>query len=352
MEILAPDKAADIRRAAVNGTVVALGVFDGVHLGHRELLKEAVRLRNSSGLPLVAITFDPHPRTLTGKPNGYARLLTPLPEKAALIEDAGADYLLVLPFTRELASTPPRQFVEAHLVERCGARHVVCGFNFTFGHKGAGTPEDLGRWGPELGFNVSVVPPFSLDGSTVSSTRVRTALDSGTVPEATTCLGRPYCLYGVVDHGDGRGRRIGIPTSNLATPEDKYLPVSGVYAGIARVNVDSGEGGVDRGSRAASCGAGAPTSFPAVVNIGTRPTFGGSGVRVEVHIPGFSGELYGKPMQVFLTGYLRQEQKFEDAGALKRQVELDVERAAAASRKAPSFTVPGAYDRMLASELP
>ena len=112
MEILAPDKAADIRRAAVNGTVVDLGVFDGVHLGHRELLKESFRLRNSSGLPLVSITFDPHPRTLTGKPNGYARLLTPLPEKAAIIKDEGEDYMLVLPFTRELASPPPRQLVE------------------------------------------------------------------------------------------------------------------------------------------------------------------------------------------------------------------------------------------------
>lgn len=338
MEILTPDKAARVSAAATNGTVVALGVFDGVHLGHQELFKEAARQRNSSGLPLVAMTFAPHPRTLTGKPNGYDRLLTPLAEKAALLEDAGADYLLVIPFTRELASTPPRQFAEAYLAGQCRAKHVVCGFNFTFGHKGAGTPEDLVRWGPELGFSVSVVPPFSLGGSTVSSTRVRTALDAGDVPEATTCLGRPYCLYGVVARGDGRGKRIGIPTSNLSVPEDKFLPAIGVYAAVARVKVDSVTG--------------APEAFLAVANIGTRPTFGGEGVRVEVHIPGFSGDLYGRPMQVFLTEYLREEQKFEDAESLRRQVGLDVGRAAAASGKVPSFTLPGAYDRMLASELP
>lgn len=338
MEIITPDKAARISEAAAGGMVVALGVFDGVHLGHQELLKEAARLRDSFGLPLVAMTFSPHPRTLTGKPNGHDRLLTPLAEKAALLEDAGADYLLVVPFTRELASTPPREFAETYLAGQCRARHVVCGFNFTFGYMGAGTPEDLVRWGPELRFTVSVIPPFSLGGSTVSSTRVRTALDVGDIPEATTCLGRPYCLYGVVAHGDGRGKRIGIPTSNLSVPGDKFLPRNGVYAAVARVKVDSVTG--------------APKAFLAVVNVGTRPTFGGEGVRVEVHIPGFTGEIYGRPMQVFLTGYLREEQRFEDAEALRKQVELDVQRAAAASGKAPSFTLPGAYDRMLASELP
>ncbi|MGE5579182.1 MAG: bifunctional riboflavin kinase/FAD synthetase [Bacillota bacterium] len=338
MEILTPDKAEEIHRAAATGTVVALGVFDGVHLGHQELFKEAARQRSSSGLPLVAMTFAPHPRTLTGNPNGYDKLLTPLLEKSALLEDAGADYLLVIPFTRELASTPPKQFAEVYLAGQCRAKHVVCGFNFTFGHKGAGTPEDLVQWGREMGFAVSVVPPFSMDDSTVSSTRVRTALDLGRVPDATMCLGRPYCLCGVVDRGDGRGKRIGIPTSNLSVPEDKFLPATGVYAGIARVKADS----VTE----------APTAFLAVVNIGTRPTFGGCGVRVEVHIPGFSGELYGRPMQVFLTEYLREEQRFEDAASLRKQVRLDIERAAAASGKVPSFTLPGAYDRMLASELP
>ncbi len=319
-------------------TVVALGVFDGVHLGHQELFRVAAGVKDDAGLPTLAMTFHPHPRTLTGHPNGYARLLTPPQEKAELLADCGSDYLLSLQFTRDLAATPPRDFAQVYLAERCRAKHVVCGFNFTFGYKGAGTPQDLVAWGKELGFSVSIVPPFVAGGDTVSSTRVRSALAAGDVEEVALCLGRPYCLTGYVAHGDGRGRRIGIPTSNLTAPEDKIVPGNGVYAALARVMVE----GVDD----------ATLERPAVVNVGTRPTFDGNGVRVEAHIPNFSGDLYGRNLQVFFLKRLRDERKFEDAAALRSQVEQDVRSVLAASQQARSFTLPGAYDRMLASDLP
>lgn len=325
-------------------TIVALGVFDGVHLGHQALFREAARVRAETGLPLLALTFHPHPRTMTGHPDGYGRLLTPSAEKAALIEDCGADYLVTLPFTREMASTPARDFAAKYLARELGARHVVCGFSFTFGHRGAGKPQDLVEWGKELDFGVRVVPPFVAGDDAVSSTRIRAALDGGDVAEAALCLGRPYCVSGKVATGDGRGHRIGIPTSNLSVSEDKVLPGNGVYAAQVRVVVSGGKSSSTPGV--------AIRQFSAVVNVGTRPTFDGSGVRVEAHIPGFAGRLYGRGIQVFFVERLRDERRFPDAAALKTQVEQDIERVLAASRKARSFTLPRAYDRMLALELP
>jgi riboflavin kinase/FMN adenylyltransferase len=237
-----------------------------------------------------------------------------------------------------MASTPAREFAAKCVAGEFRARHVVCGFNFTFGYRGAGTPQDLRDWGKGLGFSVHIVPRFVAGGDAVSSTRVRTALEAGDVALATLCLGRPYGVAGSVAAGDGRGRRIGIPTSNLAVPGDKVLPGNAVYSAVARV--------ASRGSAPAA------QVSPAVVNVGTRPTFDGSGVRVEAHIPGFEGELYGRHMQVFFLERLRDERRFRDAGALKAQVEADIKRALAASGKAPSFTLPGAYDRMLALEIP
>lgn len=324
---------------ARSGAIATLGDFDGVHLGHLALFSEAASFRARSGLPVVAMTFHPHPRTLTGDPNGYTRLLTPPAEKAALIEDAGAGYLLTVPFTREFASTPPYDFAKAYLRDDLHAKRVVCGFNFTFGFRGEGKPEDLVRWGQELGFAVSVVPAFAAGTTTVSSSRIRTALADGDVAEAARCLGRPYCVFGTVVPGDGRGRRIGIPTSNVQVPPDKLLPANGVYAAVARVIVTSDESGAP-----------AIRSGLAVVNVGTRPTFDGDGVRLEVHIPGFEGRLYGRTMQVFFLQRLRDERKFPGVASLLGQVEKDIVTAReAAQHKGSSFTVPLAYDRMLAS---
>lgn len=323
------------------GNTVALGVFDGLHLGHQALLARAREIKENTGFPVLVMTFHPHPRTLTGHPNGYDRSLTPAAEKTHLAEDLGADYFLSVAFTRELAATLPLDFVHRYLVSGVSAGHVVCGFNFTFGHRGQGTPSDLERWGLSGGFDVTVVPPFEVGGDTVSSTRIRNALKAGDVTEAAACLGRPYCLYGRVAHGDGRGHRIGVPTSNVAVPSDKVVPGKGVYAALARVPGEHG-----------------PLSFPSLVNVGTRPTFGGEGVRVECHIPGFDGILYDRAMQVFFLERVRDERRFPDASSLRAQVRDDVEFLRSgfapdgAWRKAGSFTLPRGYDRMLQADLP
>lgn len=334
------------------GTIAALGVFDGVHLGHLALFSEAASCRARSGLPLVAMTFHPHPRTLTGEPNGYTRLLTPPEEKAALIEDAGAGYLLTVPFTREFASTPPYEFARRFLRDQLHARHVICGFNFTFGFRGAGTPQDLVDWDADLGFSVSVVPAFAAGQSAVSSSMVRAALVDGDVSEAAQCLGRPYCVSGTVVAGEGRGHKIGIPTSNVDVPADKLLPGNGVYAALARVMVSLDEAAAMEAGHGSQGSYGIRSSL-AVANVGTRPTFDGQGVRLEVHMPGFEGQLYRRVMQVFFLARLRREVKFPSAAALLAQVEEDVRAAReAAQHKGSSFTMPGAYDRMLASSLP
>jgi riboflavin kinase/FMN adenylyltransferase len=321
--------------------VAAIGVFDGLHLGHQALLLEAKRVGDAARSPVLLMTFHPHPRMLTGDPEGHDRLLTPQEEKAYLSEDSGVFYFLSLNFSKELAATSPEDFVRDYLVRGVRAAHVVCGFNFSFGYRGKGTPADLQRWGLEEGFGVTVLPPFEMGGETVSSTRVRDALKAGNVSLAASYLGRPYCLYGRVERGDGRGHRIGFATSNITIPEDKVLPATGVYAAYARFYDD------DR-----------IVSLPSVVNIGTRPTFGGEGVRVECHIPGFDGTLYGKFMQVFFLERIRNERRFPDASSLREKVRSDIGFLRSgmgpegAWRKPGSFTLPGGYDRMLQANLP
>ncbi len=329
------------RALSPEGVVAAIGVFDGFHLGHQALLAEARRLSAEMGYPVLLMTFHPHPRTLTGNSGGHEKLLTPLHEKVLLAEDFGAEYFLVVEFTPKLASTGPFEFVAEYLVGRVRARHVVCGFNFTFGHKGSGTAKDLARWGEEMGFGVTVVPPCEAGGEIVSSTKIRDALERGDVSRAARLLGRPYCLTGRVTHGDGRGRLLGIPTSNVSAPEDKLVPANGVYAAYARFLREE-----------------TLDMLPSVVNVGTRPTFNGQEVRVECHIPGFHGSLYGSNMQVLFLERIRDERRFPDASSLRDEVLRDIAflesriEPGGAWLKEHSFTLPGGYDRILQTNLP
>ncbi len=324
-----------------NGVVAALGVFDGVHAGHQALFREAMAQRDRLGIPAMAVTFHPHPRALIGGPECSVTLLTPPPEKIALIEDLGLDYFWPISFTRELANTSPEDFVRRYLVDTVKVRHVVCGFNFSFGKGGKGKPADLERLGQEHGFSVSVVPPFEVRGEVVSSTRIRADLDAGRVGDVEEGLCRPYCLWGTVIRGDGRGKTIGIPTSNVDVPQGKALPGNGVYSALVRASL-SGEAAGRR-----------LLERPAVVNIGIRPTFHGKDTRVEVHIPGFRGSLYGERIQVFLIRRLRGERAFPSVEQLRAQVEKDILAAGQEPLQKPgagqraSFTVPKAYDRML-----
>ncbi len=230
--------------------VVALGVFDGLHLAHREILARAVQRARALGVEALACTFDPHPIEVLQPDRAPLPILT-LAERLDLIAAVGIDATVVLAFTREMAAVEPEAFVKDVLLDRLHAREVVVGFNHRFGRGARGDARLLQALGERLGFGVDIVPPLAIEGEPVSSTEVRAALQRGDIERAARFLGRPYTLCGEVVRGAGRGRTLGFPTANLKAERPPLVP-AGVYA-----------------CRAASGG----TVYPAVVNIGIRPTF-------------------------------------------------------------------------------
>jgi riboflavin kinase / FMN adenylyltransferase len=283
---------------ALAGVALALGNFDGVHLGHRALFKEA----SERGRP-GALTLEPHPGKVL-QPELAPRLITPLPRKLQLMEAAGLEAVVVLPFTLAFARTPARDF-EALLFDRAGVRAVVVGRDYTYGAQRAGTVVTLGEAALRRGAMVAVVEPVTVGGVVASSSRIREYILEGRVSAARALLGRPFDLDGVVVKGDGRGRSIGWPTANVDT-HGELLPGSGVYA----VRVRTPEGW--RGGAA---------------NIGTKPTFGGSAVTVEVHLLDWSGDLYGQEVRVEFLERLRPERRFASVSELTAQIQRDVEEA-------------------------
>lgn len=280
------------------GVALALGNFDGVHLGHRALFKEAAE----HGRP-GALTFEPHPGKVL-QPELAPRLITPLPRKLQLLEGAGLDVAVVLPFTLAFARTPARDF-EGMLFDRARVRAVVVGRDYTYGAQRAGTVSTLTGAAMARGAVVAVVEPVTVNGVVASSSRIREYILEGRVGAARALLGRPFDLDGVVVKGDGRGRSIGFPTANVDT-HGELLPASGVYA----VRVRTGErwhGGA--------------------ANIGTKPTFGGSAVTVEVHLLDWSGDLYGQEVRVEFLERLRAERRFASVSELTAQIQRDVEEA-------------------------
>lgn len=286
------------------GAAVALGNFDGVHLGHQRLVREMVSRARSLGRPAVVVSFSPHPMQVLGR-EPFSLILTP-ERKAAMLEQLGADCLLCLPFTPELARVKAEDFVTDVLWSRVQPRVVVVGFNFTFGHLGAGTPAMLERLGLELGFTTVTIPPVEVDGQPVSSSRIRDLLSQGRVVEARTALGYWPLLEGRVVSGRAVGREIGFPTANLAVPDQVLLPADGVYAVKALVNGRSCDG---------------------VMNIGVRPTFGAGQRTVEVYLLDFSGDLYGAYIIIELRARLREERRLSGPEELARQIAADVEQA-------------------------
>jgi riboflavin kinase/FMN adenylyltransferase len=285
-------------------SAVALGVFDGVHLGHRAILGTAVRLARAGGFEALACTFEPHPMEVL-QPERAPRPITPLDERLALIEDTGVHAAVVLPFTRALASIEPEAFVKDVLLGRLRAREVVVGYNHRFGRGARGDARLLESLGPRLGFHAHVVPPTTVDGAAVSSTEIRAALQRGDVATAARGLGRPYAIAGQVTSGAGRGRTLGFPTANIA-PDRPLLIDRGVYRG--RVIVD--------GQRHA-----------AVVNVGVRPTFGETTLAVEAHLLDFTGDIYGRQVRLEFLDRLRDEMRFPSVEALRAQVERDIAAA-------------------------
>ncbi|MGD1907121.1 MAG: bifunctional riboflavin kinase/FAD synthetase [Leptolyngbyaceae cyanobacterium] len=345
-------------------TVVALGNFDGVHRGHQQVIRAITaalpeqdplrvgdiglngavlnvrgysdrcallfddcaglaslpKIPSASDLYPTVVTFYPHPREFfSGKPQPW---LTPLEEKAALLRVLGVKQLVLLPFSQELAALSPKAFVEKVLIERLNAQHISVGANFQFGHRRAGTVDDLTRLAATHGATVSVLDLSQSEGNPVagamsdrriSSSRIRQALTAGNLSEVKTLMGRPYHITGRVVKGQQLGRQLGFPTANLRLAPDKFLPGNGVYAvqvyGMPDLAPD--------------------LAIPGVMNLGNRPTIAGQGQTLEIHVLDWQGNLYGHTLTIALVDFLRPEQRFDSLDQLKAQIKRDCEQAAA-----------------------
>jgi riboflavin kinase/FMN adenylyltransferase len=298
---------------------VAIGNFDGVHRGHQALIQAArARAAARPGPPpgaATALTFTPHPARVFA-PALAPPLIMSLERRLELLAEAGVEIAVVEPFTRELAAVEAEDFVRGVLADKLGARDVVVGYDFSFGRGRRGDPAMLARIGAERGLAVTVVPPVMADGLVCSSTKIREFALEGRVEGAALLLGRPFEVEGVVVRGAGRGRKLGVPTANVAV-EGELLPRLGIYAGRARILDEDGERAPGGGHRAA-------------VSVGSNPTFvAGGGVSVEAHLLDWSGDLYGRRLRVELTARLRDEQRFESVEALVEQIEADIARVRA-----------------------
>jgi riboflavin kinase/FMN adenylyltransferase len=286
---------------------VTVGNFDGVHRGHQALVSAVVARARESGGVSVVLTFDPHPARVLG-PGLTPAALTTLAQKEELLALLGVDRLAVLPFDPGVARLPPDAFAREVLHGAIGARHVVVGESFRFGHRREGDARSLAGVGEGLGFSVRALPPVLEQGWPVSSSRVREEIVRGDVRAARSLLGRPYFVDAPVVRGDGRGRTIGVPTANLV-PENEILPARGVYAARCRVS--------------------AGAWHTAVVNLGHRPTFGGEHATVEAHLIDFEGDLYGARVRLEFHERLRGEQRFDGKEALVARIREDVAQARA-----------------------
>ncbi len=288
-------------------TVVTVGNFDGVHRGHRSVIARAREEADRAGLPVVAVTFDPHPMAVL-RPEHAPSIITPVERRADLLVEAGADHVLALPFDLDMAGWSPQQFVDRVLVQALEAREVVVGANFRFGHRASGDVAMLTQAGESAGFTAVGV---ELDGGPQvwSSTYVRTCLAAGDVAGAAEALGHLFAVRGVVVEGDRRGRELGFPTANVPVDPQAAVPADGVYAGWLR-RVDDG------------------TSYPAAISVGTNPTFDGQRERrVEAYALDHTDlELYGVEVEVAFAERLRGMVRFDGVDALIETMHGDVAR--------------------------
>lgn len=302
------------------GAVVAIGNFDGVHRGHRAVIGAALKRARSLGRKAAALTFTPHPRQFF-RPQDNLFLLSSGRDKLRLLSATGLDGAVVMTFDAALAATSAQDFIARILVGSLGIGGAAIGFDFHFGHNRAGSPAYLAEQGAKLGFAVDIVPPLEDEGRPVSSGTVRTALTQGKVVEATELLGAPWFVSGEVIHGDKRGRDLGFPTANIRLDPSCGLK-HGIYA--VRMAVD--------GKR-----------YDGVASFGRRPMFDNGAPLLEVFLFDFSGDLYGKTVDVAFIGWVRHEQKFDTIDILKRQMEGDAAQARdALARSGGAFPVLGA----------
>lgn len=293
----------------LDGSVVTLGTFDGVHRGHQALVARALQTARAQTVPAVAYTFDPHPAQVVA-PRYAPQMLQALDQRVAHLKRHGIDMVVVEPFDETFAAVAADDWVERYLWQRLRPVRVVIGFNFTYGRERGGNPEQLRRMGAKLGFGVDEVEPVKIGPIVASSSRVREFVLEGNVEAASELLGRPFALTGRVVEGDRRGRELGFPTANLS-PDAELIPAHGVYASrVSRLEDVSGG-----------------PAAPAITNVGMRPTFRGQFVTVETHLLDFDGDLYGQRLKVELVGRIRGEQRFDGIDALKAQIQADIQTA-------------------------
>ncbi len=292
--------------AGFGGTVLSVGNFDGVHRAHQHVLKHVVERARQRGLRAMAVTFEPHPTRIL-RPDLAPRVLTPLTVKLRLLEEQGLDAVLVLPFTRDLSLTPPRDFAEHILSRRLRAVEVHEGPNFHFGHRAEGNVERLAEFGRALGFEVQIYPEMRVRRDIVSSSRIRELLGDGRVARARRLLGRVFSLLSTAGRGRGYGHKFTVPTINLSRYDD-FVPGNGVY--ITRTRVGS-------------------VNFDSVTNVGIRPTFGGESFAVESHLLHFHPleVTADTEIEIAFLHRLRAEIKFPSVEALREQIAHDVRRA-------------------------
>ena len=288
----------------MNKTIYALGFFDGVHIGHQALLNQCRALAEKNGCLAGAVTFSSHPDALVF---GAAPVLINTPADRERLLLHWLDSVITLPFDEKMHATPWETFLDT-LRWEYGAAGFVCGDDFRFGAKGAGNPGLLTQYCREHGLPCAVVPEQSLDGTRVSSSYIRTLLEAGDMERADAFLGHPHILTGTVVHGHQLGRTLGIPTANLLLPGGVAVPRFGVYACLARVD------GV---------------AYPAVTNVGTRPTVDGHGITVEPWLLDFSGDLYGKEIRLEFHKFLRPERKFDSLEALREEIRKNAQQTRA-----------------------
>ncbi len=302
-------RAGQVTEDGTRGRVLTVGMFDGVHLGHQQLLRRTDEEARRRATEATALTFQPHPRSVLSGREDTVPFLTGLEERLRLIVAEGIASPVVLPFDGKLAQLSAYDFF-THLTETLPFEVLVVGENFRAGRgREAGIPE-LAEIGRQLGWSVQPVPAVRVAGDPVSSTRIRRVLiEEGDVDLAARLLGRAFAVEGRVVPGAGRGRTIGVPTANIGVPEGRVIPRNGVYYCLAA-------GGVLP-----------PQGVPGVLNVGIRPTFGVGTRSVELHLPGWSGDLYGQQLRVEFLARLRDERRFEDASSLVAQIRLDISRA-------------------------
>jgi riboflavin kinase / FMN adenylyltransferase len=299
--------------------VVTIGVFDGVHRGHADIIGRAVAEARQRGVPSVLITFVPHPSEVV-RPGTHPPALTTIVRRAELVEELGIDVFLALPFTAEFSKLPPDEFVHRALVDRLHASGVIVGENFRFGHKAAGDVAELQRLGARFGFTAEGVTLLRDGDTTLSATYVRSCVQAGDMRAAADALGRPHRVDGIVERGDQRGRELGFPTANLRTEQWAAVPADGVYAGRV-VRLDEWGRTVD-----------GPLGV-AAISVGTNPTFEVRQRRVEAFVLDFSGDLYGDALGIEFVQRLRGMEKYDSIDALVTQMHADVDETRALIRE-------------------